>query len=310
MRPTILLCGAAAWLALAPGLVACGSTKYDFINDDPEVTSGSSGGTSSQTTTAGSNDGSGGSSDTTSASSAESGAASTTSGAGGNGGSGSTSTSSGTGAGVTGSSGGSSATSSANTTGRAGDGGVGGVPDGDCRDDADCGLATNIAACCVECAAAYPTDVIANDPCLLGKGENDARKCEQPVCTEVLCPAIACEEPVHAACDAGKCVAEYECPAGTFLDRGSCVPPCTSNDDCVIATHAGECCEDCPAAYHRQALEDDACLVPSDKPTPPACMPDPEECTLILCPAVLCAGPGSPVCDEQGVCAMTAGLTE
>lgn len=302
---------AAAWLALVPAVVACGSSKSDFINDDPEVSSGS-GGSSSPSTAAGSNDGTGGSGDVSSAGGSDSGATSTTSGAGDTGGSGPGSTSGG-GAGATGSAGGAASTSSASTTGRAGAGGAGGVggaPSRECREDTDCGLATNIAACCPECAAAYPTDVIADDPCLLGKGENDAGKCEQPVCTDVLCPAIACEEPVHAACDAGKCVAEYECPLGTFLDRGSCVPRCTTNDDCVIATHAGECCESCPDAYHRQALEQDACLVPSGKPAPAACMPDPEECALILCPAVLCAGPGSAVCNEQGVCGMTAGLTE
>lgn len=301
MTPTILMRGAAVWLGLAPALLACGSSKSD-LNDDPGVTN----------TTAGSDDGSGGTGDATSTTARESGAASTTSGAGGTGGSGPVSTSGG-GAGTTASSGGTSATSAASTTGRAGDGGdggVGGAPGRECRDDGDCGLATSIAACCPDCAAAYPAEVIADDPCLLGKGENDAGKCEKQVCTDVLCPAIACEEPVHAACDAGKCVAEYECPGGTFLDRGSCVPPCTSDDDCVIATHAGECCESCPDGYHRQALEHDACLIASGKPAPAACMPDPEECALILCPAVLCAGPGSPVCNEQGVCGMTQGLSE
>ncbi|HEY6726508.1 MAG TPA: hypothetical protein VI197_20880 [Polyangiaceae bacterium] len=293
---------AAAWLALAPALVACGSSKHDFINDDPEVTSGSSG----QASAAGNTDGSGGSGEASTASGHDSGAASTMSGAGGTGGSGSVSTSgSGAGAGGT-----SASTSGGNTTGNGGDGGnggVGGAPGRECRDDAECGLATNIAACCPECAAAYPTDVIADDPCLLGKGEKDSGKCEKAVCTDVLCPAIACEEPVHATCDAGKCVAEYECPDGTFLDRGSCVPRCTTNDECVIATRAGECCESCPDGYHRQALEQDACLVPAGKPAA-ACMPDPEECALILCPAVLCAAPGAAVCDDQGVCGMTRGL--
>ena len=147
-----------------------------------------------------------------------------------------------------------------------------------------------------------------SDPCLLGSGENDSGKCEPIVCPAVVCEP--CEEAVYASCEAGQCIAQSACPEGTIPDRGSCVPPCASNDDCVVATRVDSCCGGCPDAYHRQVLEADACLVPQGQSAPKACLPDPEECALVLCPDILCVGPGSPVCDEQGMCAMTSEFTE
>lgn len=295
------------WVTLAANtmlgvvmLAACGSSKSDFLNDDHQVDATTGGGSGNQTSSTASAGGSGGTNTTA-------GDSGTTSGAGGTGGSGS----GGAGAtsgdmGTTGSSGG----DASNTTNTTGQGGTGGAPDGSCRKDADCGLATNAAECCATCAAAYPNDVIASDPCLVAKGETDSKKCDTPVCTDVLCPAVVCDEPVAAVCKNRQCVATYECPEGTLLDRGSCVPPCTSHDDCVVATRSGDCCGGCPSAYHRQVVEADPCLVPSGKPAPEACLPDPEECSLVLCPDILCVEPGSPVCDERGMCAMTMGFRD
>ena len=275
----------ASTTALVATVSACGSSKSDFLNDDPRIDSANSGGSGTQGASTTGDDGSGG----TAQGSTTAGASSTTSGAA-----------------STGGSGGAGASSSATGT----SGGTGGASDRDCTRAADCGLATNAAECCAGCAAAYPKNAIADDPCLVAQGETDSEKCDAPVCTDVLCPAIACEEPVAVACKHGQCVVSYECPEGTLLDRGSCVPPCTTNDDCVVATPAGDCCGGCPSAYHRQVVEADACLVPSGKPAPKECLPDPEACSVVLCPDVLCVEPGSAVCNEQGMCAMTAGFTD
>jgi len=298
MKRVTLLVGTTALVAT---LAACGSAKSDFINDDPQVNTASSGGSGNQGTATTGDDGSGG----TAQASTNAGASSTTSGAGGTGGSSGAGTTTGD-MGTTGSSGGGPSSS----TSTSGNGGTGGATDLSCRKDADCGLATNTSECCATCAAAYPNDVIANDPCLVAKGETDTKSCQAPVCTDVLCPAVVCEEPVSAVCKNGQCVATYECPEGTLLDRGSCVPPCETHDDCVVATPAGDCCGACPSAYHRQVVEDDPCLVPSGKPAPKECLPDQEACALVLCPEVLCVEPGSPICDEQGRCAMTMGFRE
>jgi len=291
----------AATSALVASVSACGSAKSDFINDDPHVSSTNSGGSTTQGTSTTGDDGSGG----TAQGSTTAGASSTTSGAGGTGGSSGAGATSGD-TGTTGSSGGAPTSTTSTSAG----GGTGGAPDRACRKDADCGLATNAAECCAVCAAAYPTAVIASDPCLVAKGETDTKSCEAPACTDVLCPAIVCEEPVAAACKNGQCVASYECPEGMLLDRGSCVPSCATHDDCVVATPTGDCCGGCPSAYHRQVVEADPCLVPSGKPAPKECLPDQEECALVLCPEVLCVEPGSAVCDEQGFCAMTTGFRE
>lgn len=282
MKWATLITGASALVATVS---ACGSSKSDFLNDSPRIDSANSGG-SQGTSTAG-DDGSGG----TAQGSTTAGASSTTSGASSTGGA------SGGGASI-------------GDTGTTGSSGTGGAPDRDCTRAADCGLATNAAECCAGCAAAYPKAAIASDPCLVAKGETDSKSCQAPVCTDVLCPAIACEEPVGVACKHGQCVASFECPEGTLLDRGSCVPPCTSNDDCVVATPAGDCCGGCPSAYHRQVVEADACLVPSGKPAPQECLPDQQACAFVVCPDVLCVEPGSAVCDETGVCAMNTGFTD
>jgi hypothetical protein len=124
----------------------------------------------------------------------------------------------------------------------------------------------------------------------------------------VLCPAIACLDAKYAACEENRCVTKYECPDGMIDDRGSCVPPCESNEDCTIATYHGACCGSCPGAYHRQTVEQQACLVEHGEPSPDNCQPDPKECSLVACPQVLCVEPGTATCGMDGRCVTQPGV--
>lgn len=179
---------------------------------------------------------------------------------------------------------------------------------GECMSDSDCDLATNLAECCPGCKQAYPKKLIDSEPCLVTDGASDP-KCERPECAEVFCPAAACAEPVYAACQQNKCVAKDACPDGTIEEYGHCVTPCESDDDCVIATQAGTCCESCPAAYNRQTVEREECLVAAGEEAPSQCKPT-QDCSVVLCPAVLCVAPGTATCQDDGRCIMEQRLDQ
>ncbi len=300
-----LLCAS----ALVPLVVACGGSSFQSGDTGSGDDSSSSGGTASSNDATTSSGNSGG---TSSAS------GTTTTGSGTNGNSaGGTAASSTSGSATTGTGGGSGGVGG-------GSGGTGGStctltcelardangnelcrcarPEEECEKDADCTLATNGGVCCGSCQDAYPKSVVDSEPCLVEPGGANDPKCEHPDCTNVLCPAIACPAAAYAACEERKCVPKYECPEGMLEENGRCVPPCHDNEDCVLATYAGNCCGGCPAAYNRYTVDQEECLVAEGDEVPERCRPDPKECSRVGCPQVLCVAPGEPVCQDDGHC--------
>ena len=323
-RGTMLACSISAmqrsfWVWSISGVMAvsaCGGSSFSSEGGS-EAGSGGSGGTA--------NNGSNTSSDDTSASSATGSSDGNTTSTSSAGGGPITSTASSTGGdGGTGT-GGAASNDNGSTSGSGGTGGASPCTltcerardasgleicecarqEHECTGDSDCGLATNLGKCCTGCKEAYPKELIDSEPCLASDGNQDPN-CEQPRCAEVPCPGAACVEPTHAACEQNRCVAKYECPDGTIDDHGHCVEPCDTDEDCVIATEAGNCCGSCPAAYHRQTVEQEECLVPYGEDTPEKCMPN-QDCSLVLCPELLCVEPGTAVCRDDGRCAVENG---
>lgn len=179
--------------------------------------------------------------------------------------------------------------------------------DGECINDDDCALATNIGQCCSTCQDAYPIETIESEPCIVRPGEQAPDSCQPQACTNVLCPAIACAQVFRAVCDGGQCAPAYDCGDGQMASGGRCVPPCENDSDCVMAEQAGSCCGSCAVPMHRQTVEDEPCLVEYGAEVPDQCKPDPQQCALVACPAVFCGDPGEAVCLDNGTCGSAGG---
>jgi len=94
-------------------------------------------------------------------------------------------------------------------------------PAPECDGDEDCVLAIDSMDCCGGCPLAYSLTEAAANECLVvqtgpaGDREGapappeDPMICE-PICTDVMCPAIECMPPTRAACSSGQCVPAYE----------------------------------------------------------------------------------------------------
>jgi hypothetical protein len=171
-----------------------------------------------------------------------------------------------------------------------------------CTSDADCVVATDIDECCGSCPWAYHVDDVRVDACLVRFGDPQPVTCQPEACPPSPCPAIDCAFSPHAACVAGECVGRSECPAGTVLSGTECIPACTTDADCVVATLVGGCCGSCAQSMHRELVASRPCLTTEDDPMPPECAPDLELCAAVDCPDVLCETPTTPRCGADGLC--------
>lgn len=175
----------------------------------------------------------------------------------------------------------------------------------ECTTDADCELASNAGACCNQPLRAYPASLIEAEPCLMQTGDYAAH-CPRPDCSEVTCPVTYLSRVLYAACEDGQCVWKEDCPEPLVDEHNVCVPPCTSDDDCVMAGRVGGCCggDPCTSAMNRVRVEQDECIVPMGEPVPTQCLPSPGDCPEPnVCSSVGCIQLSErAACSESGLC--------
>jgi hypothetical protein len=120
--------------------------------------------------------------------------------------------------------------------------------------------------------------------------------------------AVASARNVHCAADVGTASRVDAMGVGFALLLAACqghpsrIPgghdPCVTDDDCMIAADATQCCSPCPDAYSKQHVASEACLATPSKLAAGDCR---GSCEGQLCPGNVCATPPRAVC-SAGKC--------
>jgi hypothetical protein len=146
-----------------------------------------------------------------------------------------------------------------------------------------------------DCIIAIRTDICCSSPFVISRHEMDEDPCIQKYDSSEPPPAECLAARRPPSCRYLDC--EFQPPLTRIVGRGSggmCqfLSECETDDDCVWALDARECCG-CPAYYPRSLLATDRCLAALEPGSS-------SDCPESLCASIRCAPPTCP--PQTGKC--------